>query len=173
MHKENNARISKSGTIDSQARTPGSKKNKAVDEGIVLKYEIVGTYRNAVIKARSDASGRGRDRVICSSCGKAIIPRIITYRGSLDRSVCPFCGKTYKNFSACFIATAVYGDPHVAEVVALRRFRDDSLQRTRPGRLFIRAYYRFSPPIARYLSRHPALAGLVRRMLDKLVKLWI
>jgi hypothetical protein len=50
--------------------------------------------------------------------------------------------------SGCFIATAAYGsalDPHVA---ALREFRDRYLQRSAPGRAFIRFYYRHSPAVA-------------------------
>lgn len=38
------------------------------------------------------------DRVVCPHCGKKIVPRIITYQGSLERSICPFCGGVYKDF---------------------------------------------------------------------------
>ena len=40
----------------------------------------------------------GDDRVVCQHCAKRIVPRIITDRGSLSRSVCPFCGGIIKDF---------------------------------------------------------------------------
>lgn len=69
----------------------------------------------------------------------------------------------------CFIATAAYGsalDPHVA---ALREFRDHHLQRSAPGRGFIRFYYRHSPPVAAAIARHESLRFAVRAMLTPLV----
>lgn len=57
----------------------------------------------------------------------------------------------------CFIATAAYGsylDPHV---VSLRRFRDEHLNASAPGRAFVQAYYRWSPPVAEALGRSSAL----------------
>ncbi|UOO76648.1 cold shock domain-containing protein [Neisseria sp. Dent CA1/247] len=107
------------------------------------------------------------ERVKCSGCGKKMIPRLLYHNGSLDRSVCPFCGKTYKKFS-CFIATAVYGDPHAKEVVALRRFRDETLDRTKLGKIFIRNYYQYSPPIAEKLKTMPRLSAFIRKILNRL-----
>jgi len=40
------------------------------------------------------------DRVQCQHCNKRIVPRIITDRGTLSHSVCPFCGGTVKNFNS-------------------------------------------------------------------------
>lgn len=72
----------------------------------------------------------------------------------------------------CFIATACYGSSLAPEVVVLRAWRDSTLQRSRPGRAFIRSYYAISPPIAVFLGRHPGLASVVRRcVLDPLVRL--
>lgn len=53
----------------------------------------------------------------------------------------------------CFIATACYGDYDAPEVRLLRRYRDEVLQQSIPGRLFIRLYYFFSPSWAIWLSR--------------------
>jgi hypothetical protein len=62
----------------------------------------------------------------------------------------------------CFIATACYGSAESPEVVVLRGFRDQVLQASAAGRVFIAAYYRVSPPIAATLRRHQLLRFVVR-----------
>jgi Domain of unknown function (DUF4157) len=67
--------------------------------------------------------------------------------------------------SACFIATACYGSPLAAEVELLRRFRNSVLLPTRGGRLAATAYYRLSPPMAFWLTKHPYARAATRRLL--------
>ncbi len=71
--------------------------------------------------------------------------------------------------SKCYIATAVYGSYDAPEVRVLRRFRDEVLSRTMPGRAFIRTYYAVSPPFARRLENAGRVNRLVRRVLDRIV----
>lgn len=52
----------------------------------------------------------------------------------------------------CYIATATMGDFDDPVVVALREFRDNYLQYSTLGRIFIALYYRFSPPLARLIE---------------------
>lgn len=53
--------------------------------------------------------------------------------------------------SGCYIATMVYGSYDAPEVWVLRRFRDNTLQRSRGGRWFINWYYSWSPGfVAKY-----------------------
>lgn len=123
-------------------------------------------------KIQFNGSGRPDDRATCPRCGKKMVPRLITYQGSPEKSLCPFCGGVYKEFSTnmCFIATAVYGDYYAPEVIALRRFRDETLGQSAPGRLFIALYYRFSPPVAAFLSRQRTLSAFVRLFLNVLAR---
>jgi hypothetical protein len=62
----------------------------------------------------------------------------------------------------CFIATAAYGSALAPDVVLLRRFRDEDLLPTRWGRLFVAAYERSSPPVAKIIARHAGLRVLTR-----------
>ncbi|MHC4609961.1 MAG: FG-GAP repeat domain-containing protein [Planctomycetota bacterium] len=62
----------------------------------------------------------------------------------------------------CFIATAAYGSPMADEVAALRSFRDKYLLTNRAGCALVRAYYRHSPPFARFLASRGPLRAAVR-----------
>ncbi len=120
-----------------------------------------------LVKAQAQSSGRSHDdRVVCLHCKKTMVPRMVTYRGKPQKSLCPFCGGVYKDFGWCFIATAVYGDYNAPEVIALRRFRDQILAPTTMGRFLIAIYYHASPPIARYLAGRRQLALLVKAILN-------
>ncbi|NHA13433.1 CFI-box-CTERM domain-containing protein [Thioalkalivibrio sp. XN279] len=78
-------------------------------------------------------------------------------------------GDDCKGFCECFIATAAWGSwmhPHVG---TLRAFRDDVLMKSAPGRGFVAFYYRHSPPVAEFISRHDGLRALTRTLLTPLV----
>lgn len=132
---------------------------------------------NIVLKPSQSASQRSSeraprrdDRPECTNCGRKIVPRMSFYQGAPDKSYCPFCGALHKKFSPCFIATAVYGDVNAPEVLALRRFRDQSLLPYRAGRAFVIAYYKLSPPVANFLKTRPTLAKPVRAALSAFVR---
>ena len=69
----------------------------------------------------------------------------------------------------CFIATATYGNSF--EVELLQSFRDEYLSTNKLGRLFLKIYYKFSPPMARFVSKSSFLKMLVRAHLSPFVKL--
>jgi mRNA-degrading endonuclease toxin of MazEF toxin-antitoxin module len=74
-----------------------------------------------------------------------------------------------RGFCDCFIATAAWGswmDPHV---VSLRRFRDDVLMQSAPGRAFVAFYYRQSPAFARFIGQHELLRTATRATLAPIV----
>ena len=65
----------------------------------------------------------------------------------------------------CFIATAAYGTPMADEVQILRDFRDEYLVTNPLGQAFTNLYYKFSPPIAKFITEHPILKPIVRTAL--------
>jgi hypothetical protein len=69
----------------------------------------------------------------------------------------------------CFIATAAFGSYFDPYVMVLREFRDTFLMTTRPGRAFVRWYYRTSPSIADRIRTSEALKAGVRGLLMPLV----
>jgi hypothetical protein len=62
----------------------------------------------------------------------------------------------------CFIATAAYGTPMAEEIQILREFRDEYLLTNPVGQAFTDLYYKFSPPIANFITDHPSLKPIVR-----------
>jgi hypothetical protein len=72
--------------------------------------------------------------------------------------------------SSCFIATAAYGTPFSEEIDVLRNWRDDFLEASYPGRLFIRTYYSLSPPVADNISESDGKRKIVRTALGPIVK---
>jgi hypothetical protein len=62
----------------------------------------------------------------------------------------------------CFIATAAYGSRMAPHVRLLKEFRDKRLLTNRVGRLFVDVYYKYSPPLADYISKHDNLRAAVR-----------
>jgi hypothetical protein len=71
--------------------------------------------------------------------------------------------------SGCFIATAAFGSPFERHVMTLRRFRDEYLLKSGPGRVFVRLYYRHSPHLASVIADRPVLQAGVRACLVPLV----
>ena len=72
--------------------------------------------------------------------------------------------------SGCYVATAVYGSYDCPEVWTLRRFRDNTLRRTWPGRLFIRVYYAISPVVVKHFGKNTWFQNLWKPPLDRMVK---
>ena len=71
----------------------------------------------------------------------------------------------------CFIATAAYATPFAEEIDVLRNWRDDFLEASYPGRLFIKTYYTLSPPVADNISESVGKRKIVRTALGPIVKI--
>lgn len=62
----------------------------------------------------------------------------------------------------CFIATACYSDYDSAEVIVLRKYRDEKLMHNAAGRVFVKVYYVISPVFARQLEKSDAAKRFIR-----------
>ena len=62
----------------------------------------------------------------------------------------------------CFIATAAFGSAVESHVKVLRSFRDTFLTPYALGRIFVRTYYKYSPPLAQFIAKHEILKIAVR-----------
>ncbi|MCK4905780.1 hypothetical protein KAS42_06055 [bacterium] len=69
----------------------------------------------------------------------------------------------------CFIITACYETPMADEVQTLSEFRDECLLTNPIGKIFVSAYYKVSPPIADFISKHSMLKNVVRGILKPIV----
>ena len=65
----------------------------------------------------------------------------------------------------CFVATSILGDYDHPFVVELCTFRDEVLLRRSCGRVFVRIYYRISPPVADFIRTRPRLRSLSLKLL--------
>ena len=72
--------------------------------------------------------------------------------------------------SNCYIATMVYGSHDAPEVLVLRLYRDTVLSKSRLGRIFIKAYYRYSPLLVKKFGQNKAVCSFVKRLLDPIVR---
>ena len=71
--------------------------------------------------------------------------------------------------SACFVATAVFGDSFHPTVIELRSYRDKVLTKSRLGRTFISVYYCVGPYLADIVKSMPALRWATRHMLNGII----
>jgi hypothetical protein len=69
----------------------------------------------------------------------------------------------------CYVATAVYGSYDCPQVWTLRRYRDNTLNNTWYGRMFIHLYYAVSPTLVKWFGNTNWFKRMWHNKLDKLV----
>lgn len=74
---------------------------------------------------------------------------------------------TSEKKKGCFIATAVYGSTYAPEVVLLKDFRDNVLQRILFGKMFIWFYHQLSPFFAIAVEKSELLKKLAKALVVK------
>lgn len=72
--------------------------------------------------------------------------------------------------SGCYVATAVYGSYDCPEVWVLRRYRDQVLAKSVPGRMFIRTYYATSPTLVKMFGEKGYFKKGLKPILDYFVE---
>ena len=75
----------------------------------------------------------------------------------------------YQEKKGCYVATSVYGSYDCPPVWVLRRYRDQSLAQSTPGRAFVKAYYAVSPTLVARFGNVAWLRHIVQACLDRLV----
>ena len=142
----------------------------AKGKGRKPKAENIAITGNPAGDASSGKRSETDYRMICPHCQRKMVPRMVTRNGAPYRSYCPYCGGMVRHFTACFIATSVYGDPRAPEVIAIRRFRNEVLEPRWYGRILIRCYYRISPPVAGLIRGRSFVTRPLKGMLDILAR---
>jgi hypothetical protein len=79
--------------------------------------------------------------------------------------------KSSSSSGGCYIATATFGSYHHPTVLLYRNFRDNFLDRTFWGKLFIRLYYSISPSVAKIVGRYKFLKYFSCKLLTLFSKL--
>ena len=73
----------------------------------------------------------------------------------------------------CYIATMAYGDYDHPQVLELRKFRDEILERSLIGRLFISIYYIFSPRLVMHLQYKHKINIMIKNILDNFINYFL
>lgn len=78
-------------------------------------------------------------------------------------------GSKKRKKSGCYVATCVYGSYDCPEVWVLRRFRDNKLEQSILGRLFISIYYSISPLFVKHFGETRVFKKVCKTILNSLV----
>lgn len=73
----------------------------------------------------------------------------------------------------CYIATMTYGAYDHPQVILLRQFRDNTLQTSFAGRLFVKVYYRVSPIMVSRFKGNKSFNRFSRFLLDFIISRFI
>jgi hypothetical protein len=106
------------------------------------------------------------DRMIVDPCGLGIIA-LQTEPAPTKTSPTPSAAGG--GGGGCFIATAAYGSSIGSHVKVLSQFRDRFLLTNRMGKVFVRFYYTYSPPVADFIASHDMVRLVARSGLWPLV----
>ena len=79
--------------------------------------------------------------------------------------------KPSKKDKGCYIATMAYGDYEHPQVIILREFRDNILDKYLFGKWFIKTYYKYSPKLVEKLKNKNFSNYIIRKILNQFIKL--
>jgi hypothetical protein len=78
---------------------------------------------------------------------------------------------TSSSSGGCYIATMAYGSYDHPQVLILRQFRDEILDKSTLGKWFIKVYYHYSPMLVENLKNRKNANILIRKSLNQIIKL--
>jgi hypothetical protein len=115
----------------------------------------------------SVTGGLANDQTYCFVYGTRNKAQNI-YRFVTDAAAAPTACKTPSEVvglledKSCFISTAAFGSDMAPEVKTFRAFRNKFLLTNYAGTLFVKTYYKLSPPFAHVIAKSEILRGLAR-----------
>ncbi|MDR1723439.1 MAG: hypothetical protein LBR84_05820 [Tannerella sp.] len=71
----------------------------------------------------------------------------------------------------CYIATMAYGSYDHPQVMVLRQFRDEVLDKSNFGKWFIKTYYHYSPKLVEKLKNKILINSIIRKILNQFIKI--
>ena len=71
---------------------------------------------------------------------------------------------------SCYIATMAYGNYDHPQVMILRRFRDEILDKSKFGKKFVKHYYLYSPKLVKILKNKKIANSIIRIVLNQFIK---
>jgi hypothetical protein len=75
------------------------------------------------------------------------------------------------NSGGCYIATMVYGSYNHPQVMILRQFRDNVLDKSSFGKWFIKMYYRYSPELVEKLKDKRLINKIIKEILNLFIQI--
>jgi len=133
----------------------------AVQEAVTLEARPEDLLRLAALRQAKGDVGEARtlcDRVLKTAADPDVLARAEALLERVSDS------SPLGSDRRCFVATAAMDDADAPEVVALSAWRDLVLMPSAAGRALVAAYYRLSPPAARWIARHPVARRAVRAL---------
>ena len=79
--------------------------------------------------------------------------------------------KYKKDDGSCYIATMAFGSYNHPQVLVLRQFRDEVLNKSALGQSFIKTYYQYSPLFVKRLKNKKVVNSIIRKALNQFIKL--
>jgi len=95
---------------------------------------------------------------------------LVSLKNQIDHALTPRGGGS-SGGGNCYIATMAYGSYDHPQVIALRRYRDNTLSKTFLGKKFIKIYYKYSPSLVGLLKNKKIVNVIIRSILNKLIKI--
>jgi hypothetical protein len=137
-------------TFMEQLNFPGNPEGARDD----LKRKILNNKKNLIISAKlikvmrsMDMDAEARDYF---NRNKEVILENLKVARESHKELSP-SPSSPSSSEGCYIATMAYGDYEHPQVLELRKFRNEILERSLIGRVFIRCYYSISPRLVEYL----------------------